>query len=80
MIKSTDFALIAPGPVTEDALVLVWMVESFYSGVALGALQSLFTLVPSHPLDQGVAVFCQVLEDVRGSPEVSGVVSINAAL
>jgi len=62
VVEGTDLRLVAPGPVAEDSLVLVRMVESFHGGVALVTLEAFVTFVPSNALHQSLTILRQILE------------------
>jgi len=80
MKECANVELIAPGPVTRNSLVFVWMVKPFHSGVTLVTHQSLLALVPSNSLNQGRAIFGKVVDHVWQPSEIPGVMGINAAL
>jgi len=78
VIKGTDLHLVTTHTVTLDPLVLVGVVEPLDRGVALGALEALWTVLPPLRTLQGLAVFWRILEQVWRSTEIACVVRIDA--
>jgi hypothetical protein len=75
--------------ITKDAFVLVGVIEPLDSGVAFVTFKSPLAFVPSipklfirilpNPLNESFTVLREIFKDVWRSPEVSSVMSIDAA-
>lgn len=71
MIESAYFRFIASASIAEDPLVLVRVIEPLDGRVTLGALESLFALVPTDSLYQRVAILSKVSKELRWPSEVT---------
>ena len=80
VVESTDVELVTPLLVAHDPLVLVWVVESLHSGVALATLDPSRTGVPSSTTDQCLAVLWCILKQIWWSPEVPSMMGEDTTL
>ena len=80
VIKGANLKFVAALLVALDPFVLVRMVKTFDSCVALNASKPIWAKVPANTLDERLAVFRVVLEDVRRSAKVTHVVCIDTTL
>jgi hypothetical protein len=80
MVECTNFSLIAPKLVAINPLVLIRVVQTLYGGMAFGAFESVWTLVPAETFLKNFTVFRGILEYLRGSSKVAQVVGINTSL
>jgi hypothetical protein len=83
VVKSAYLRFIAPGFITINSLVLVWVVKSLNCGMALVAEEASGAKFPAELGIAGAhrfAIFGHIFENFGRSPEVSHVVRIYATL
>ena len=73
VIESADIQLVTSMLVTHDALVLVRVVEPLDRRVAFSAFDAFRAQIPSNAVYESFAVLRRILENVRRSSEISGV-------
>ena len=80
MEKGTYVSLVTSRSVTLYSLILVWMVQTFHCSMALIALESTFTVVPSNSILQCLTVLRRIFKEIRWPSEITCVVRIEATL
>lgn len=80
MIESANLRLIASWSIAKDSFILVRMVKSFDSCMALVAFKPVFALVPPNSFNESLTILWQIFENVRWSSEVSHVMSVDTTL
>ena len=73
VVKCANIKLVTSVLVAHDSLVLVRMIEPLNSCVTLLTFNSFRAQIPPQTIDESFTIFWCILEQIRRSPEISGV-------
>ena len=73
MVKCANVKLITSVLVAHDSLVLVRMIKALNGCMTLLTFNSFWTQIPPQTIDESFTIFWCILEQIRRSPEISGV-------